>query len=166
MNSNVEPTHEAGTASRRRSAPPLIKAFNVVSRALLRSPLHGVMSNKLLLLTFTGRKTGRAYTTPVSYFVADDGSLIIAGGAPWWKNLHDGEPVRVRLRGWERSARPDVVRDSDELAKLLQVILPRNPILGRFMGLKLDAEGRLNPSQLERARGRGLALIRLRLGDL
>lgn len=165
MSSNVESKREAGSASRRRSTPLLIKVFNVVSCALLRSPLHRVMSDRLLLITFTGRKSGRAYTTPVSYFGADDGSLIIAGGAPWWKNLQNGEPVRLRLRGKESLARPEVVRESDEVARLLQVILPRNPMLGRFMGLELDSAGRIDSNQLEQARSRGLALVRLRLGD-
>ena len=33
------------------------KTVNRVTRPLLRSPAHGVLSDKLLLLTFTGRKT-------------------------------------------------------------------------------------------------------------
>lgn len=34
---------------------------------LLRSPFHGVVSNSLMLVTFTGCKTGNEYTTPVGY---------------------------------------------------------------------------------------------------
>jgi hypothetical protein len=33
----------------------------------LRSPLHGLLSNGMMLLTVTGRKTGKKYTTPVGY---------------------------------------------------------------------------------------------------
>ena len=34
--------------------------------SLLRSPLHGLMSKNTLLLEFTGRKSGRLLSTPIS----------------------------------------------------------------------------------------------------
>jgi hypothetical protein len=34
-------------------------------RALLRSPLHGLLSGMLMLLSYTGRKSGRTYTIPI-----------------------------------------------------------------------------------------------------
>ena len=50
---------------------------------ILRSPLHGMVSKYLTLITFTGRKSGKNYTTPVSYSqddnaepVADDKQII------------------------------------------------------------------------------------------
>ena len=42
------------------------KLYNPFVGALLRSPLHGFMSNSTMLLTYTGRKSGKTYTTPVS----------------------------------------------------------------------------------------------------
>lgn len=120
----------------------LMRTFNVVPKLILRSPLHAIMSKKLILLTFTGRRTGRSYTTPVSYLVEQGGTLLVAGGAPWWRNVRQGMPVRVRLRGRDRLAQPEVVGERDELAGLLRVILPANPILGRFMGLRARCRGR------------------------
>lgn len=160
---DVESTSSARARSKSERRPRLIGAFNVVCKLVLRSPIHGVMSDKLALLTFTGRKTGRSYTTPVSYIVETDSTLLVAGGAPWWKNLQTGAPVRIQLRGRERLAHPEVIRDPIELARLLQVILPRNPTLGRFMGLRLGADGQVDPTALAVAQKRGLALVRLRL---
>jgi deazaflavin-dependent oxidoreductase (nitroreductase family) len=74
--------------------------YNPFVRALLNSPLHGVMSGRTLLLTFTGRKTGHEYTTPISY--ACDGrtlTLITSRQREWWHNLEGGAKVRLRLRG-------------------------------------------------------------------
>jgi hypothetical protein len=34
---------------------------------VLRSPFHGMLSGGMLLVTVTGRKTGKAYTLPVEY---------------------------------------------------------------------------------------------------
>jgi hypothetical protein len=40
-----------------------------VMKALLRSPLHRLLDGTLVLLTYTGRKTGKQYTIPIGYFV-------------------------------------------------------------------------------------------------
>jgi F420H(2)-dependent quinone reductase len=76
-------------------------------RLVLRSPLHGLLSRRTALITVTGRSSGRDFTFPVAYEQRGD-SVRIAVGAPehkrWWRNLTDaGAPVRMRLRGVERS---------------------------------------------------------------
>ena len=43
------------------------KLYNPLMKWLLRSPLHGVVSKMYLLVTFTGRKSGTVYSTPVEY---------------------------------------------------------------------------------------------------
>ena len=40
---------------------------NLVPAAILSSPLHRLLSSKRLVLTFTGRRSGTRYTTPVNY---------------------------------------------------------------------------------------------------
>ncbi|WP_436908611.1 nitroreductase/quinone reductase family protein [Halosimplex marinum] len=87
------------------------RVINPVVERLLRSPLHGLVSDSLVLLTFTGRESGDEYTTPVGYWVDDDGRLVVTTQSPWWRNLRGGRPVKVLLRG-ERykgtaTARPD-----------------------------------------------------------
>jgi hypothetical protein len=47
--------------------------MNCVPQLLLRSPLHGLMSNRYLLITFTARKSGKRYTTPVAYLATSGG---------------------------------------------------------------------------------------------
>jgi hypothetical protein len=67
-----------------------------VVRALLRSPAHRVMSRGVLLLTYTGRRSGRRYTLPVQYARADQ-SLILWPAhhdrKRWWRNLQPPAPV-------------------------------------------------------------------------
>ena len=80
---------------------------NRVTRPLLRSRWHGVLSDRLLLLTVTGRKSGRVFTIPVSYLEQGE-KIVIEPSAPerklWWRNLRGaGAPVRVRLRGRDRT---------------------------------------------------------------
>jgi len=48
--------------------------------AVLRSPLHGLLSATLLVLGYTGRRTGRLYRLPLSY-VERDGRLYLCTAA-------------------------------------------------------------------------------------
>lgn len=81
------------------------RTINPLVRGLLRSPAHKLLSRRLLLITVTGRRSGRPFTIPVGYREAE-GGLEIAVGWPerkrWWRNLRGGAPVAVRLRGEER----------------------------------------------------------------
>ena len=49
----------------------LYSLINPVVKVILRSPLHGLMSRNTILLEFKGRKSGKIYSTPVSYHDTD-----------------------------------------------------------------------------------------------
>src|SRR5258708_33850116 len=40
---------------------------NAIATTILRSPWHRMRSDELLLLTFTGRKRGKEFTSPMRY---------------------------------------------------------------------------------------------------
>jgi 3-oxoacyl-[acyl-carrier protein] reductase len=92
-----------------------------------------------MLASFTGRKTGRRYRQPLSY-VQDGNALRTPGGDNWKLNLRDDETVRLRLRGRDVTAWPEVVSDLDEVERLLQVMTAANPSVGRFVGLRKRPE--------------------------
>lgn len=76
------------------------KLGNVFMLPLLRSPLHWLVSGQFMLISFTGRKTGRVYTTPVQF--RRDGDLITIftqRHRQWWKNLQGGARVSLVLKG-------------------------------------------------------------------
>jgi hypothetical protein len=57
-------------------------------------------SHRLLLITFTGRKSGKKFTTPIRY--VQEGETLwlkVLVEYPWWKNLVEETTVRVLLRG-------------------------------------------------------------------
>jgi hypothetical protein len=66
-----------------------------------------------MLLTVTGRKTGKRYPMPVSY--ARDGDLIICSTdrtrADWWKNLRGGATVTLWLCGKEVTGQATVISE-------------------------------------------------------
>jgi deazaflavin-dependent oxidoreductase (nitroreductase family) len=90
----------------------VLRAINPVVSALLRSPLHGVLSKQLFLLTYTGRRTGRRYTLPLGYMRDGDALLVTSQHAErkqWWRNLRGGAPVDLHLRGRRVRGRAEVV---------------------------------------------------------
>jgi hypothetical protein len=56
--------------------------INPVIAGLLRSPLDGVASRHLLLLTFRARRSGRRITLPVGYEEVGADRLKVTVGAP------------------------------------------------------------------------------------
>ncbi len=81
-----------------RPPRPVRILANGIATTILRSPWHKLRSNHLLLLTFTGRKSGREFTTPLRY-VQEGETLQLIVVYPWWKNLLGEAMVRVLLRG-------------------------------------------------------------------
>ncbi|MGW4716069.1 nitroreductase family deazaflavin-dependent oxidoreductase [Nocardia sp. NPDC004260] len=147
-------------ASVRPSPSRIQRTGDAVVRSLLRSPLHRVLSGRLLLVTVLGRKSGREYTNPVGY--ADhDGALLVGTTARWHRNLRDGEAVRVRLRGSEIRARAEVIADEARLAALAPVVVSANPIHGRYAGIELEPDGAVDRDNLRRAMANGYVIVRL-----
>jgi deazaflavin-dependent oxidoreductase (nitroreductase family) len=138
------------TEYRRPNQSRLQRAGDATVRALLRSPLHRPLSNRLLIVTVVGRKTGREYAVPVGY-VQHDGRLLIGTAAGWRRNLRPDTPVRVRLRGRDVWADAEVVRDLERALPLYRVILRHNPVHGRFVGIGVDGEGNADENDLRRA---------------
>ena len=68
---------------------------------LLRSPLHGLVSGRIMLLAFTGHRSGRRFTVPVSYlrYGGDILGFTSGGRGAWWKNPRGGAPAKARVRG-------------------------------------------------------------------
>jgi len=76
-------------------------------RAVLVSPLHTVLSGRLALISVTGRRSDRVLLP--GRVPADGDRVVINVGLPqrkrWWRNLLDGAPVAIRLRGVRRTGR-------------------------------------------------------------
>jgi len=66
---------------------------------VLRSPFHGMLSNGMMLITITGRKTGKTYTTPVGYYLQDEYLWVLTSRErKWWRNLQGGAKVQLLLK--------------------------------------------------------------------
>lgn len=116
--------------------------YNPIMRGLLRSPLHSLLSKNMMLMTYTGRKSGKSFTTPMNYLaVGDELYTISSRERVWWRNLRGGAPVTLRLQGKEIPARSESIDDENEVAKSLYLYLKTAPQLAKYMGIKLDSQG-------------------------
>jgi len=103
---------------------------NRMAIAVLRSPLHGLMSKSLLVLEYTGRRSGKSYELPLQYI--DDGGLLYiwAGSAEtktWWRNFEAPAAARVTLRGRNLDAKALLVDGVERRAEVLRAYLERFP---------------------------------------
>ncbi len=152
-----------GTApARLRRRARVMKAANVPMRAALRLPFATPLSRRLMLVSYTGRRSGRRYRQPVSY-VPDGETLLTPGGGKWKLNLRDGEPVHLRLRGRDVVARPELVRGPDDVEALLGRMLESNPRLSSFVPF-VEPDGRIERDKLQTALDYGFCIVRWHLG--
>lgn len=130
------------------TVPPFVTN---VMKFVLRSPMHGMVSNTILLFTFTGRKSGKTYTTPVCYSQYGD-QVHIFTHAVWWKNLCGGATVTLRLRGQElKGLAEPVVEDKGAIAAGLTAHLRKVPSDARYYGVTFDDHGIPRAEEVESA---------------
>lgn len=93
-----------------------LRVGNVFVGALLRSPLHPLLSRWVVAVAVSGRRTGRRIATPVQY-VEREGALYLTSrrGRRWWRNLEGGAPVELRLRGVVRRGAGEVLREPADI---------------------------------------------------
>jgi deazaflavin-dependent oxidoreductase (nitroreductase family) len=146
-------------AQRRRK---MMRRVNVPMRAVLGLPFPTPLGRSLMLLHYTGRKTGKAYRQPLSY-VRNGDVLLTPGGGRWTLNLAAGEPVRLRIRGRDVTARPELVTDPDEIQRLIREIEAGNPRAGGFIPIPRQGDGSLEPTSLQAAIDHGFCIVRWHL---
>lgn len=141
----------------------IFSAANTVVRPLLKSRLHSALSGRLMLLSYTGGKTGAQYEFPVGYFPWDDGDVLAFSSANWPKKLESARDVRVLIKKQWFAAQPTMVEPAERRADLLADFAKRNGVraAGRAMsGVPGDRE----PTREELlTAANGTALVRFAL---
>ena len=139
--------------------PPIV---NSTMKFVLRSPVHGMVSKTILLITFTGRKSGKTYSTPVSYSQTGD-QVAIFTHASWWKNLRGGAPVTLRIQGRDLQGLPEpVAEDKQAVAAGLAAHLRKVPSDAPYYGVTFDDQKNPRSEEVEKA-AQSVVMLRIRL---
>ena len=127
--------------------------INPVVRVLLRSPVHGLISSSLMLVSYTGRKTQKRFTTPVRYVTAGDRVRCFTSAETlWWRSLRGGADVVLRLQGQDRPFHATVIEnDPDRVKKALENYLKLFPQDAAYQDIRLHKDKTPVAEDLERA---------------
>ena len=146
------------------SADAFFSRLNPLISLILRSPLHWLLSPGVMLITVTGRRSGRRYTIPVGY-QRDGGVLTVmvseARRKQWWRNYREPGPVEMRVRGRTLHGEAELVPPgSDAFRSCSERTLRRMPWLGRVFRVEYDKHKGLTDDQVKRL-GEEIAVVRV-----
>ncbi len=104
---------------------------------LLRRNWIGPLSRVLMVITTTGRKSGKSFSTPVGYL--RDGDAVLAfnlgGSSNWYKNVLQNPEVTLVIQGKSQRMRGAPVTDPAEIARVINLYCQEQPdIVKRFWG--------------------------------
>lgn len=140
-----------------------LRLLNPVMRVLLGSPLHWPLSRWFLILAWTGRKSGKQYSTPVSYLREGD-DLWVTTGDRWWRNLEGGAPVAVRISGHWRKGIGAPLTVVEESQRQHERLFRAHRWFRWLSGIPGDRSGGTDAEALGRALAAGRVLVRVSLG--
>jgi len=134
---------------------------------ILYSPLHSLLSHRLMLVTVKGRKTDTIHTFPVVYLELD--ALVVALvpnelGRGWWQNFVEPAYASITIRGARMPAQgfaPET--GSPEFAKAAEQLLRRSRTIRRFFRIKFNENDTLVADQVEKLARHARILILDRL---
>ncbi|HEX7309246.1 hypothetical protein [Lentzea sp.] len=95
---------------------PLVGRVNRLVVGLRDAPLIGKLVRKgITVVSYTGRKSGRTFTTPVGYQRKGDVvdiKVMMPEAKTWWRNFNgEGGPLTLELDGTQRTGHAKSHRD-------------------------------------------------------
>lgn len=123
-----------------------------------------------MLITFTRRKSGKIYATPVNY-VREGDTVLLTTDSPWRKNLRRkggaeggaGASVTLRIQDREVPGVAEALTQEVDVAEVLEKILREQPGYGKWVGIHLGPDGRVDREQVPKAVEKGRVAVRVRL---
>jgi hypothetical protein len=137
--------------------PPsaILRAVNPVLKSLLGTPLAGPLRKQLMVLNFTGRKSGKQFSLPVSAHVIDN-DLYALAGANWKYNFKGGANAQVVYDGKTTEMRGELLPNGPAIADLYHRCAQSYGVkrAQRMMGLQFRDDRIPTPEEFGEAIGR------------
>jgi deazaflavin-dependent oxidoreductase (nitroreductase family) len=125
-----------------RKLPAFAKAAMGVQAFLLRRNWMGGMSSVIMVITTTGRKSGKQFSTPVGYIRdgEDFVSLNPGGTSNWYRNVLANPDVTLNVKGQDYHARGTHITDQQEKERLFEIFKrDHRPAFPRLFEVSVDA---------------------------
>ena len=106
----------------------------------LKTPLHVFLGNTMLI-TVTGRKTGRKYSTPVGFYREGDCLWVMTSrDRTWWRNVRQGADVSLLLRGKTVHAFAEAELDENAVQTHMLEYIRQMPMAAKPLGIRMEAK--------------------------
>ena len=131
----------------------LFPLANRVMALLLCSPLHFLASGSIMLVRFTGRRSGARRITPVRYLRESERRLVCLTSrrTAWWHNFREAASVELQLAGRRVPATAEAFPEADvEIDAVLRRMLAAHPSDAAYHGI-VGRRGASDEAQLRRA---------------
>jgi deazaflavin-dependent oxidoreductase (nitroreductase family) len=148
----------ATTKLRMPGTPP--KWVNTVVRGALHTPLlRSLLGGMFAVMTVTGARTGRRYSTPVEYLRhGDDWVVLSQRMRTWWRNLSTRPDVELLIRGTSVPGHA-VLADGEHARTVLTDCLEQNPRVAKFYGIELDRASAVDPAAVDELLDRVVVIV-------
>jgi deazaflavin-dependent oxidoreductase (nitroreductase family) len=113
---------------------------NSLMRWALTTPgIQSWVGQGVALLTFTGRRSGKRYTIPVSYQRSDDVVTVVTKRVrKWWHNFETPAEAELRIAGHTYAGKAELIQSEAEVSDFMVDYLAKRPIDAKAYGLKSD----------------------------
>ncbi len=142
-----------------------MKNVQTIHKRLYDSGRGWIIGKIILLLTHSGRKSGKAYTTPLQYEKVDGAYCVGAGRgakADWFRNVMANPCVHVRVGRKEFDCMAEPVTEPERVADFLEYRLQRHPLMLGLM-MKFAHKLPMRPSRAQLVElGRATPMVILR----
>jgi deazaflavin-dependent oxidoreductase (nitroreductase family) len=125
---------------------------NVFMKATINSPLHGLLGERFAVITVTGRKSGRAISTPINVSRDDNCYTVVSTrDRTWWRNLRGDASARLRNAGKTFTVRGEIIEEPGAVREELHRYFQRYPGDAKYFNVHLTPEGKADLTDLEHA---------------
>ncbi len=130
---------------------------------LLRSPVHRVLSGQLMVLDYTGGRSGKHYSFPIGYFTWGDDEVLAFSSRNWPKALRTADGIRLLIRGESHDATAVVVSAHDDKTQCLaDFARTKGPRTAKRLMLGLPGDRQPSAAELDVAADK-TTIVRFRL---
>lgn len=104
----------------------------------LRTPLY-VFFGDTMLITVTGCKTGKKYTTPVGFYCEGDTLWVLSSRKrTWWRNVKGGAEVEMHIRGKDVQGFAEAILDESAVTTQMMNYVRRIPKSARTLRVRVE----------------------------
>lgn len=149
------------TASNTLKMPGTPKPWmNAAMRTMIGLPgLRRLLGRTFALITVTGAKSGRRYTTPVQHMRLDGDYVVLSQQhRVWWRNIRTEPEVALQVGG-ETVVGQATILEGDDAHQMLTRCLNANPRVAKFYGIEPVSEATIDPTDIERLSERVVPIV-------